>query len=285
MIAAVALDRFASSIQKERLLPQLCAGELRLALAVDEHAKHDPRAIATTATPCDNGFKLNGQKLFVPDGGIADWLIVLARTEAPAPENPFTLLCVDATAAGVSRSAIRMLDGRTAARVRFDQVEVSSETVLAAPSHAEPIIRRLLGVGRAGLAAEMLGAAEELFRMTLEYLKVRRQFGRTIGSFQALQHRASRLFVELQLARSAVLYALQLLDEDSAEAELACVAAKAKMGEVANLCCAEAIQMHGGIGVTDEHDVGLYLKRIRVAQETMGDYAFLANEFAVLNGY
>ena len=191
----------------------------------------------------------------------------------------------DATARGVFREPTPLLDSRHAARFTFDNVDLSADAVLGEVDQGRPILDKVLSIGRAGLAAELIGAGAEAFERTVEYLKQRRQFGRLIGEFQALQHRAAMLYIELELARSVVLKALQALDENLEAAGPITAVAKAKAGQVAKRASQEAVQMHGGMGMTDDLDIGLFLKRIRVAQECFGDPQFQANSLAHLRGY
>ncbi|MHA7872994.1 MAG: acyl-CoA dehydrogenase family protein, partial [Hyphococcus sp.] len=188
-------------------------------------------------------------------------------------------------AKGVSVERTQMVDSRNAARIRFDGVEATGDDVIGEVDGGYMALEGVLSAGRAGLAAEMSGAAQQAFRMTTEYLKERKQFGTEIGRFQALQHRAAHLYSEIELMKSAILKALQELDDNFGMAGVICSLAKAKAGEVAKLASQEAIQMHGGIGMTDEYDIGFYMKRIRVAQEMFGDAAFHADRLAQMRGY
>ncbi|MBB5517443.1 acyl-CoA dehydrogenase family protein [Amphiplicatus metriothermophilus] len=286
ILAATALKKYACEAHRQEYLPKIAAGDLVMALAVDEKNKHAPAKTALRAEKSGNAFRLSGEKTFVADGHVADKLIVAARTAgAPGEEAGITLFLVDAQAKGVARERTIMVDSRNAARVRFDGVEATGDDVVGEIDGGWRALEGVLNAGRAGLAAEMSGSAQRAFEMTVGYLKERTQFGRPIGAFQALQHRAAHLYCELELARSAALKALQVLDESFEAAGAFCSLAKAKAGAVARLASQEAIQMHGGIGMTDEHDIGLYMKRIRVAQEMFGDPAFHADRIARLRGY
>jgi len=286
LLAATAIGRFGSAEQKARHLPLIAAGEAIHALAVDEGAKHRPEAIAVRAERAGNGFRINGAKRFVADGTLADQLIVAARSAGAAGDaGGITLFLLDAKAPGITIEPVRLVDSRNAARIAFADVEATGGDVLGEIDAGGDVLHGILNAGRAGLAAELSGAAQQSFDVTIDYLKTRQQFGATIGSFQALQHRAAYLYCELQLTRSAVLHALQELDRDFAAAGPACTLAKAKAGQAATLAGLEAIQMHGGIGMTDEHDVGLYVKRIRVAQELYGDPDFQIDRLALAQGY
>ncbi|MCG8442692.1 MAG: acyl-CoA dehydrogenase family protein [Caulobacterales bacterium] len=286
VLAATALSKHGSPAQKQAHLPPIAAGEAVFALAVDETAKHGPARIALEARMAGNAFRLSGEKTFVADGHVADTIIVAARTSgSPGEREGLTLFLVDAAAAGVTRERTSMVDSRNAARLTFDQVEVTGDDVLGEVDGGYDALEGVLNAGRAGLAAELSGAAQEAFAMTATYLKERSQFGAPIGSFQALQHRAAHLFSEVELVKSAVLKALQELDANFDSAGLICSLAKAKAGEVAKLVSQEGVQMHGGIGMTDEFDIGFFMKRIRVAQEMYGDPAFHADRLARARGF
>ena len=286
ILAATALKKLGSDAQKQSNLPKIAAGELLYALAVDETRKHGPAKTAMQAQKHGNGFKLSGAKTFVADGHVADKIIVAARTNGAAGEmSGLTLFLVDAKAKGVTAERVAMVDSRNAARLNFAGVEATGDDVLGEVDGGYMALEGVLSAGRAGLAAEMSGAAQASFAMTVNYLKERKQFGTEIGSFQALQHRAAHLYSEIELAKSAILKALQDLDAHYGMAGPICSLAKAKAGEVAKLASQEAVQMHGGIGMTDEYDLGFYMKRIRVAQEMFGDPAFHADRIAQMRGY
>ena len=286
MLAATALKKLGSDAQKQANLPKISAGQALYALAVDEHRKHGPAKTAMKAEKHGNGFKLSGDKTFVADGHVADKIIVAARSAgAPGETDGLTLFLVDAKAKGLSVERTAMVDSRNAARIKFDGVEATGDDVLGEVDGGYMALEGVLNAGRAGLAAEMSGSAQQAFAMTVSYLKERKQFGSEIGSFQALQHRAAHLYSEIELVKSAVLKALQDLDAHYGMAGPICSLAKAKAGEVAKLASQEAVQMHGGIGMTDEFDIGFYMKRIRVAQEMFGDGSFHADRLAQMRGY
>ena len=286
VLAATALKKLAGDAQKQEYLPKIAAGETLFALAVDETRKHGPAKTAMAAEKSGNGFKLSGDKTFVADGHVADKIIVAARSAgAPGEQDGLTLFLVDAKAKGVAVERTMMVDSRNAARIKFDNVEATGDDVIGEVDGGYMALEGVLNAGRAGLAAEMSGAAQQVFRMTTDYLKERKQFGTEIGRFQALQHRAAHLYSEIELMKSAILKALQDLDDNYGMAGPICALAKAKAGEVAKLASQEAVQMHGGIGMTDEYDIGFYMKRIRVAQEMFGDAAFHTDRLAGLRGY
>ncbi len=286
ILAATALKKFGAKAQKQEHLPKISSGDLIFALAVDETRKHGPAKTAMVAEKHGNGFKLSGDKTFVADGQVADKIIVAARSAgAPGEADGITLFLVDAKAKGLTTERTMMVDSRGAARLKFDGVEATGDDILGEVDGGFMALEGVLSAGRAGLAAEMSGAAQQAFAMTMDYLKERKQFGKEIGSFQALQHRAAHLYSEIELAKSAILKALQDLDDHFGMAGITCSLAKAKAGEVAKLASIEAIQMHGGIGMTDEYDLGFYMKRIRVAQEMFGDTSFHADRLATMRGY
>lgn len=286
ILAATALKKIAGDAHRQEYLPKISGGETIFALAVDETGKHAPAKTAMAAEKHGNGFKLTGSKTFVAEGAAADKIIVAARSAgAPGESEGLTLFLVDANAKGLTKERTVMVDSRGYARLDFNGVEATGEDVLGEVDKGHDALEGVLSAGRAGLAAEMSGAAQQALMMTTDYLKERKQFGALIGSFQALQHRAAHLYSEIELVKSAVLKALQDLDEMYPMAGLSCSLAKAKAGEVAKLASQEAIQMHGGIGMTDEYDIGFYMKRIRAAQEMFGDTAFHADRFAKMRGY
>lgn len=280
LIGAPLIAALASGQQRTAVLGDVIAGNCILALALDETTRHAPDQIATTATAGDQGYTLNGEKTFVLDGHIADHLIVAARTSGAG----ISLFLVDPDTAGITRRRTIMVDGRNAANITFTNVALPAAALLGAPDLAAPQLEAILDGARAGLAAEMLGTALEAFDRTIEYLKVREQFGVPIGSFQALKHRAAEMYCEIELARSATYAALDALDARSDDtAELASLA-KTKACEMLELVSNEAVQLHGGIGMTDAADIGLFLKRARVAQQCFGDALFHRNRYADLIG-
>jgi alkylation response protein AidB-like acyl-CoA dehydrogenase len=286
ILAANALARAGNEKQKSEYLSRIVAGDLIGTLAVDEGAKHRPDKTAMAATRSGNGFILNGAKTFVLDGHVANLFIVAARTAgSPGETKGLTLFLVDSTAKGIRAERTPMVDTHNAARVTFENVNVGADHVLGKVDAGWDALEGTLNVGRAAVAAELIGAADEAFNRTVGYLRERKQFGRLIGEFQALQHRAANLYCELEVSRSAVLKALQMLDESFESAGAIVSIAKAKAGQSATLAVQEAVQMHGGIGMTDEFDIGLFMKRVRVGQEFFGDANFHADRLARLNRY
>ena len=286
VLAVTALLRGGSAAQKEALLPAIAGGDLLVGLASDERNRHAPHSIATRATGGSGKFKLSGRKIHVLDGHVADRLIVTARTSGDVESRDgITLFLIDAKASGVSVTRTQTVDSHNAATIELRDVAASDGDVIGTFDKGAVILDAVLDAGRAVLAAELLGVAEESFERTLGYLREREQFGAKIGTFQALQHRAAHLFCEIELVRSVVLRTLQALEaQEPTTANLVCLA-KAKATDVARIATNEAVQMHGGIGMTDEFDIGFFMKRARAAGETFGDYYYHADRYAQLSGY
>ncbi len=286
LLAASALGKAGSAAQRDEHLPKIASGDLIAALASDETSKHSPSAISLRAERAGNGFRLNGAKAFVVDGHVAGLLIVAARSAGgDREESGITLFLVNRNAPGVEAERTIMVDAHNAARIRFRDVEVTADAVLGEVDQGWPVLNGILDLGRAAVAAEMVGVAEESFARTTQYLRERRQFGKIIGSFQALQHRAAHLYAEIEITRAAVLKALQMLDQSPDEAGRYVAIAKARAGKTATLAVQEGVQMHGGIGMTDAFDIGLFMKRARVCQELFGDTNFHAGALATRNAY
>ena len=285
VMAATALGG-ASADLKGRYLPGLIAGDSVFAVAIDEGPKHRPERIATRAERSGNGFKLSGSKAFVVQGGSADMLVVAARTSGDDSDHDgITLFAVPKDAAGMSLDVVRLVDSAQAAHLKLDNVQLDADAVIGDVDGGRELLNRVLNAGRIGAAAESVGVALGSFEMTTTYLKQRKQVGKLIGEFQALQHRAAHLYSELEIARAAVIKAQQLLDGGSDKAELMVSVAKAKAGKAASLAVKEGVQMHGGIGMTDEYDIGLFMKRDRALAEFMGDMYYHAERVAQLSGY
>ena len=289
LVGATAIVQLGSETQKQDLLPKIVAGELLIALALDEHTSHKPSRIATTATKIDGGYCLNGSKTFVLDGHIANRLIVVARTSGETDgEQGISLFLVDANAKGLNVARTIMVDSRNSSNIQFNNVVVAEDALLGELDQGFKGLDSVLDIARIGIAAEMLGSMQAVFESIVEFLKQREQFGVLIGSFQGLQHRAAEMYSEIELCKSAVRAALAGLDDsDTTQAEIAELASmtKAKLSEVFFLVSNEGIQMHGGIGMTDEFDVGFFIKRARVAQQFLGDASFHRDRYATLNGF
>lgn len=286
IMGATALSRFGSEGQKSAWLPRIAEGNAITAVAVDEGRKHNPAHVTTTAERSGNGFKLNGRKTFVAEGHIADMMIVSARTAGSEGEaDGITLFLVPRDANGVSTERATMIDSRNAAAVTLDNVELDADAVLGEVDAGHGSLEAILDAGRAGLSAEMSGSAQQCLETTVEYLKERKQFGQIIGTYQGLQHRAAHLYSEIELGKSIVMKALQTLDMAPDHAAMMVSAAKSKLGQVAQLSAQEAIQMHGGIGMTDEYDIGFFIKRVRVAEALYGDSNYHTDKFARMRNY
>jgi alkylation response protein AidB-like acyl-CoA dehydrogenase len=286
VVAATALARGGSAGQKSEYLTKLAKGDLIASLAVDEGAKHRPLKTAMQAVRAGNGFKLKGAKAFVIDGHAADLLIVAARTAGePRDRDGLTLFLVDPKAKGIEIERTAMVDAHNAARIVFNDADVTADSVLGEIDQGGDLLEGILNVGRAAVASEMVGVSEEAFTRTVTYLKERKQFGKLIGEFQALQHRAAHLYTEIEITKAAVMKALQALDSDFDKAGAAVAVAKAKAGSTATLAVQEAVQMHGGVGMTDAFDIGFFMKRARVCQELFGDSAYHAEQLARMKGY
>jgi alkylation response protein AidB-like acyl-CoA dehydrogenase len=285
-VGAAAALAAAGGAQADAWLPRIASGDAVIALAIDEGAKHRPDRTALRAERSGNGFKLSGKKSFVINGHSADMLLVIARTAgAPGETDGLTLFAVDKDAAGLSADARRMVDSSLASHMTFNTVTVDADAVIGEVDAGWAALAPLLAAARTGAAAEMIGVGQGAADMTLDYLKQRKQFGQLIGEFQALQHRAAHLYSELEIARASVMKAQQLLDEGNSGAELMVSVAKAKAGRTTNLAVREGVQMHGGIGMTDEYDIGLYMKRDRALAEFMGDIHYHTDRVARMSGY
>ena len=286
LIGAPLMATAGNAEQQQKVLSAVASGDCLLALAIDESPRHEPLGSQLTAVKNGDGFELQGQKQFVLDGHVADYLIVLARTSGRTGDPAgLSMFLVDRNISGLAISPTLMVDSRYASKLTFDKVRVSGDALIGELDDAWPTLERVLDGARAGIAAEMLGAGQEAFERTLAYLKMRQQFGAPIGSFQALKHRAALMFCELELTRSAVLAALSALDKGAENvAELASLA-KAKACDMLELVSNEAVQMHGGIGMTDAEEIGFFLKRARVQQQVFGDAGFHRDRYATLPGF
>ena len=285
LIAASALTLGGTDAQKAAWLSKIALGEIVATLAIDEGSHHAPLKTALAAKADGGGFVLNGTKTFVLDGDAADLLIVVARTSGQIGDSDgLTLFLVPADTAGVSRGHLALVDSRGASQITFDGVKLGADAVLGEVGKGWTVLEPTLDRAYAGLAAEMLGTATAAFEITLDYLKTRSQFGQLIGTFQALQHRAAKWFTDLETTRSCVEAALEAADAGGDTRALASLA-KAKASEVLHLASNEMVQMHGGIGMTDAHDSGLYMKRARVAEALFGGAAFHRDRYARLSGF
>jgi alkylation response protein AidB-like acyl-CoA dehydrogenase len=281
--ATTALLLAGSDAQKKEWLPKIAEGKAIATLAVDEGAHHAPEKIALKAAKSGGGYALSGKKSFVLDGGVADLIIVAARTGGKAGDKSgITLFLVAGNAKGLAREKLKSVDSRGVANLTFENVEGA---VLGSVDNGFDVLDATLDRARAGLAAEMLGSATQAFETTLDYLKTRVQFGQVIGTFQALQHRAAKMFTDLELTRSCIEAALSAIDRNANDIPALCSLAKAKASDLAHLVSNEMVQMHGGIGMTDAHDAGLYLKRARAAEASFGGSSYHRDRYARLMGY
>ncbi len=270
LAAASALILGGADEQKSTWLPKIADGSAIATLAIDEGPHHRPEKVETAF---HNGM-ITGKKTFVLEGMAANLLIVSAKGA-----DGVGLYLVRADDAGVKRQRLQLADSRGAANIEF--AHAAAEPL----SGGTELVEKVLDRARAGVAAEMLGAATQAFETTLDYLKTRVQFGQVIGSFQALQHRAAKMFTDLELARSCVEAALTAIDNDSPDVPELVSLAKAKMGDTFHLVSNEMVQMHGGIGMTDAHDAGFYLKRARAAEAAFGNQAYHRDRYARIQGY
>ena len=286
VLGAYAISEFGNDDQKNNYLPKIVNGEITTALAVDEISHHDPSATELIAKKNNSGFTLSGKKIFVIDGASADLLIVLARTSGSKGDSTgLSLFFIDSNQSGIEAKKLDMADSRNYANIYFNDVSVDKSSLLGDLETAGETVESILDIGRIAMSAEMLGNAESAFEITLDYLKQRKQFGALIGSFQALQHRAAEMFCEIELTKSSVLAAMRAADENSNELQRLSSLSKTVAGETLHLVSNEAIQMHGGIGVTDEYDIGFFLKRARVAEQIFGSAKYHTERYANLSGF
>ena len=282
VVCAALIEHAASDDRKAALLTPIASGETIVTLALSESNRFDPDSISMSAHRDDGGYLLEGRKSHVIDAAMADALLVVAHepgTQAPC------LFLVPCDAAGLVIDETLNLDNRIVGTARFDAVRVDDNARLDAPGRARPALERALDIGAALSAAELSGIAQSVFACTVDYLKERRQFGVPIGAFQALQHRAAQLFSEIEICKSIVLKALQAIESDSADRSALVSAAKSKAAKTARLATSEGVQMFGGIGMTDEIDVGFFMKRAAAAIQEYGDDTWHADRFARLRGY
>lgn len=284
--AVVAVRAIEGTEHADRWYPTILSGEAVLALALEEGPRHAPERTALEAKRLGNGFLLKGRKQFVVQGGSADMIVTAARTAGlPGETQGLTLFAVPRGAAGLAIESTSLVDSSKAVRLSFDDVELDADAVIGEVDAGAQPLKRALAVGHAGAAAELVGVAAGASARTLDYLRQRKQFGKLIGEFQSLQHRAAHLYAEIEIARAATFKAARLLDDKDERAELYVSVAKAKSADVASLAVREGVQMHGGIGMTDEHDIGLFMKREAVLGELFGDVYYHRNRVATLSGY
>ena len=284
--AVVASRAIEGTKHADRWYPKIVDGDAVLTLAVDEAPFHKPQQTGLEAARHRNGFILNGKKQFVIQGGSADMIVTAARTSgSPGQNEGITLFAVAAESPGLEIDNVALVDSSKGARLSFDNVEVDADSVIGEVDGGWKPLQQALNAGKVAAAAELVGVAAGASTITLDYLRQRRQFGRLIGEFQALQHRFAHLHSEIEIARAAAFKAAELIDCGSSDADLFVSVAKAKAGDVATLAVAEGVQMHGGIGMTDEHDIGLFMKRAAVLGQLFGDALHHREQVAVLSGY
>ena len=272
ILGGIAIDLGGSAEQKKRLLPDLAAGKTKATLAqVEESGRWDAEGIQLAAKSSGGGFNLTGTKLFVHDAHNADILIVPVRTGGSGADG-VTLLIVDAKGKGVSTRVLKTMDQtRKLCEVQLDGATVGADGVLGEVGQGWPLLDRIVDRAKVALCAEMCGGAQKVLEMSVDYAKVREQFGRPIGSFQAIQHKCANMMVQVESAKSATYYAAWAVANDVAEAHLAACMAKAYCSDAYRYTAAEGIQIHGGIGFTWEHDMHLYFKRAKGSEVTFGD--------------
>jgi len=279
LLGTSAIIEAGSESQKSTYLPQMGMGEITITLASDEGPRHNPGSINTSLQAQNGGFVLNGKKVFVPDAHTSDKIIVISKNS----DGKHVLVLVDAKSMGVSITREHFMDYRNYGTVEFNNVSIHQEDILNGGS--EDSVNRVLDIGRIGIAAELYGTALEAFERCVAYMKERKQFGVEIATFQGLQHRAAIMYCELELAQSAVLNALNAIDNGQEDLSLTASSAKAKVSKVAQLVSNEAVQIYGGIGMTDDEEIGFFLKRARVGMAMLGDYNYHLDRFATLQGY
>ena len=286
VLGAYAISQYGTEEQKKKYLPQIANGEITTAIAIDESSHHNPLNINTSAVSKDNSYILNGKKVFVVDGASADLLIVVARTSGKTADSTgLTLFLVENNQPNINVVKLDMADSRNYANITFSDITVQKENILGDIEAGGEAIENILDIGRIAISAEMLGNTEAAFESTINYLKERKQFGVLIGTFQALQHRAAEMFCEIELTKSSIMAAMQGADNNSNELQRLASLAKTMAGETLHLVSNEAIQMHGGIGVTDEYDLGFYLKRSRVVEQIFGCSKFHTERYANISGF
>jgi alkylation response protein AidB-like acyl-CoA dehydrogenase len=257
-----------SAEQKRGILPGIVTGNTKATLALlEENARWDEKGINLSAEKSGNGYRLSGIKLFVPDAHVADLLVGAART----PEG-ISLFLIERQHPGVSVRLLKTMDQtRKLCEVTLDKVQVGAEAVLGTPDQGWAILSRIINRSKVALCAEMCGGAQKVLDMSVEYAKIREQFGRPIGSFQAIQHKCANMLVQVESAKSATYYAAWAVAHDTPDAPLAAAMAKAYCSDAYRQVSAEGIQVHGGIGFTWEHDLHIYFKRAKGAEVTFGD--------------
>ena len=282
LMSSTLINLSKNEILKTKLFQEIMNGSKLLTLAHEEGKHHNSNSLDTLISKEEDFFVLNGKKNFVIDGSISDYLIVSAKDESGS--NTLIVL-VDADTNGIKFNHKVHMDSRTYSDIIFNNVKIEKDNFLSSNGDGFSILDKTFDIARIGLASEMLGSVQEAFEITMAYLKEREQFGVKIGSFQALQHRSALMFGEIELCKSIVLKALQSIDLNDSNLSKHASLAKAKLGLVFKLVSNEAVQMHGGIGVTDDADIGFFLKRARVVQRILGDSNYHLDRLAKINNY
>ena len=286
VLGASLLTLGGTDAQKKTYLPQIVDGTLTTSLALEESNRHAPYSIETQAKKNGDSFVISGSKNFVIDGHSSNLLIVAARTEGSKNDvSGITVFLVDSETDGIEITKTNMVDSRNAANIKFSDVAISSNNILGEENNGASLLESVLDRAQIAISAEMLGNASQAFDLTLAYLKERKQFGAVIGTFQALQHRAAEMYSELELTKSSVIAACNAVDNNSNDLRRMASLAKFKSGETNYLVTNEAVQMHGGVGVTDEYDVGLFMKRARVTEQIFGNSEYHIDRYATLSDY
>lgn len=282
LLSSTLISLSKNEILKAKLFQEIMNGSKLVSVAHEEGVHHNPNMLNSLLSKKGEGYVLNGNKNFVIDGSVSDYLIVSSKDESGSNTM---LVLVDSKSDGISYNNKVHMDSRTYSDISFNNVKVEESSLLSQGNDGNSILEKTFDIARVGLAAEMLGSIQEAFEMTMSYLKEREQFGVKIGSFQALQHRSAIMFGEIELCKSIVLKSLQAIDSDDSNLPKLASLAKAKLGMTFKLVSNEAVQMHGGIGVTDDADIGFFLKRARVIQRTLGDSNYHLDRLAKMNNY
>lgn len=282
LLSSTLISLSKNEILKAKLFQEIMNGSKLVSVAHEEGVHHNPNMLNSLLSKKGERYVLNGNKNFVIDGSLSDYLIVSSKDESGSNTM---LVLVDSKSDGISFNNKVHMDSRTYSDISFNNVKVEESSFLSQGNDGNSILEKTFDIARVGLAAEMLGSIQEAFEMTMNYLKEREQFGVKIGSFQALQHRSAIMFGEIELCKSIVLKSLQAIDSDDSNLPKLASLAKAKLGMTFKLVSNEAVQMHGGIGVTDDADIGFFLKRARVIQRTLGDSNYHLDRLAKINNY
>ena len=282
LLSSTLISLSKNEILKAKLFQEIMNGSKLVSVAHEEGVHHNPNMLNSLLSKKGERYVLNGNKNFVIDGSLSDYLIVSSKDESGSNTM---LVLVDSKSDGISFNNKVHMDSRTYSDISFNNVKVEESSLLSQGNDGNSILEKTFDIARVGLAAEMLGSIQEAFEMTMNYLKEREQFGVKIGSFQALQHRSAIMFGEIELCKSIVLKSLQAIDSDDSNLPKLASLAKAKLGMTFKLVSNEAVQMHGGIGVTDDADIGFFLKRARVIQRTLGDSNYHLDRLAKMNNY